>query len=83
MARAMIGDEGPRIFIVEPDWELRQDLIRQFRSAGWQAEGFATGHEFLRRPCYRGIGCAVLDVGLRALPPDARARQQPAGDLRQ
>jgi two-component system, LuxR family, response regulator FixJ len=63
-----MSEDRPRIFVVEDDRSVRESFVRQFHSVGWLAEGFASAREFLQRPCYRGIGCVLLDVRL----PDAQ-----------
>ena len=50
------------IFVVDDDASVRKGLTRLLRSAGWDAEAFATAQEFLTRPAYGGVGCVVLDV---------------------
>jgi FixJ family two-component response regulator len=51
-----------RVFIVDDDKSLRDSLARLIRSVGWDVETFAGAREFLDRPAYPGVGCALLDV---------------------
>jgi RNA polymerase sigma factor (sigma-70 family) len=50
------------IFIVDDDPAVRRSLTRLVRSAGWNAETFASASEFLARPHFSGTGCVMLDV---------------------
>lgn len=53
----------PTIFVVDDDDAFRKSLVRLLRSAGYQAESFASADEFLRR--WRespSPGCLLLDV---------------------
>src|SRR5512136_3483886 len=52
------------IFIVDDDPSARKGLSWLVRSAGWQAEVFASAPEFLARPAFSGTGCVVLDVSM-------------------
>jgi len=56
--------ETPRVFVVDDDPSVREALGVLIRSAGWQAEAFATARDFLALsragvPC-----CLVLDFSL-------------------
>jgi FixJ family two-component response regulator len=51
-----------RIFVVDDDKSMRDSLARLIRSVGWDVETFAGARDFLERPPYQGIGCALLDV---------------------
>ena len=51
-----------RIFIVDDDPSVRRSLTRVVRSAGWNAEAFASARDFLDKPSFSGTGCVVLDV---------------------
>ena len=53
---------GVRIFVVDDDKSMRDSLARLIRSVGWDVETFAGARDFLQRPAYDGIGCALLDV---------------------
>jgi FixJ family two-component response regulator len=50
------------IFIVDDDPSVRKSLLRLVRSAGWQAETFASAREFLARAAFSRTGCVILDV---------------------
>jgi FixJ family two-component response regulator len=50
------------VFVVDDDASMRKSLLWLLRSAGWQAEAFASAEEFLARPPFSGTGCVVLDV---------------------
>jgi FixJ family two-component response regulator len=52
------------IFVVDDDASMRRSLLWLLRSAGWQAEAFASAEEFLARPPFAGTGCLILDVRL-------------------
>jgi FixJ family two-component response regulator len=52
----------PIVFIIDDDASVRKSLSRLLRSAGFEAETFATAELFLEREHYDGIGCLVLDV---------------------
>jgi FixJ family two-component response regulator len=53
----------PIVFIIDDDASVRKSLSRLLRSAGFEAETFATAELFLEREHYDGIGCLVLDAG--------------------
>jgi FixJ family two-component response regulator len=50
------------VFIVDDEALIRESLRRLIRSAGWQAEGFASAEEFLTRLPISGQACLILDV---------------------
>ena len=50
------------VFVVDDEASVRKALKRLLRAAGLCVETFASAHEFLARPRYRGAGCLVLDV---------------------
>ena len=52
------------IAIVDDDPWARDGLEALVRSAGWQAEAFASAREFLARPGVQKPGCLVLDLQL-------------------
>jgi FixJ family two-component response regulator len=54
----------PIVFIVDDDLSVRESLESLVRSAGWQAETFASAQDFLARPRVFGPSCLVLDVQL-------------------
>jgi FixJ family two-component response regulator len=55
------------VYVVDDDPSVREALAALIRSAGWDAEVFASAHEFLARSRTDGPGCLVLDVGLPGL----------------
>jgi FixJ family two-component response regulator len=58
---------GATIFIIDDDESVRRALGRLIRSAGLNAETFATAEEFLRHPGQAAPGCLVLDLHLPGL----------------
>ena len=50
------------IFVVDDDASVRKGLGRLLKSAGWNAETYASAAEFLARPAFSGYGCVLLDV---------------------
>jgi RNA polymerase sigma factor (sigma-70 family) len=50
------------VFVVDDDASVRKSLTRLVRTAGYEAEAFASVHDFLARPSYDGPCCLVLDV---------------------
>ncbi|WP_372521842.1 response regulator transcription factor [Sulfuricaulis sp.] len=58
---------APMVFVVDDDPSVRKSVGRLLKSAGYQAETFASAREFLRRDEYPGPGCLVLDVQLPEL----------------
>jgi FixJ family two-component response regulator len=52
------------VFVVDDDVSVRQSLELLIQSAGWRAETFASGHDFLSRPRERVPCCLLLDVTL-------------------
>jgi FixJ family two-component response regulator len=54
----------PVVFIVDDDLSVRESLQSLVRSAGWQAETFASAKDFLARPRVLAPSCLVLDVQL-------------------
>jgi|ERR1700678_2055567 len=54
----------PVVFIVDDDLSVRESLQSLVRSAGWQAETFASAKDFLARPRVVAPSCLVLDVQL-------------------
>lgn len=58
---------GSIVFVVDDDVSVRESLESLVRSAGWQAESFASAQEFLVRPPPGTPCCLVLDVNLPGL----------------
>ena len=68
------------IAIVDDDPSVRKGLERLIRSAGWQAETFASAQEFLDRPRTEAPSCLVLDLQLPGLSGlDLQKRMAEAG----
>ena len=57
----------PIVFVVDDDISVRESLELLIRSAGWQAETFESGQEFLSRPRASVPSCLLLDVTLPGL----------------
>lgn len=55
-------ETGATIFVVDDDAAVRRSLSRLLRSAGWNAEAFASAGELLQRAPISGPGCVLLDV---------------------
>lgn len=54
----------PTVFVVDDDISVRKSLKLLIESAGWEAETFGSGQEFLSRPRIPGPSCLLLDVVL-------------------
>ncbi len=55
---------APIVFVVDSDPSVRESLEVLVRAAGWRAETFASGQEFLARPRSVVPSCLILDVTL-------------------
>ncbi|PWT83724.1 MAG: DNA-binding response regulator [Blastocatellia bacterium] len=55
------------VFVVDDDVSVRESLESVIKSAGWFAELFASGQEFLARPRVTVPCCLLLDVSLPGL----------------
>ena len=55
------------VFVVDDDISVRESLELLIRTAGWQAETFASAQDFLSRPRASVPCCLVLDVSLPGL----------------
>jgi len=55
-------NEVPVIAIVDDDESVRRSLLRVVRAAGYAAEGFASGREFLDWLPLGRAACLLLDV---------------------
>jgi len=53
---------GATVFVVDDDAAVRVSLMRLLRSAGWNAEAFASAGDLLERAPITGPGCLLLDV---------------------
>ncbi|NLO27787.1 MAG: response regulator transcription factor [Actinobacteria bacterium] len=60
----------PRIFVLEDDPQMRSLLVRGLREEGYEAQGYATGSELLRRLAETVADLFVIDIGL----PDTDGR---------
>jgi FixJ family two-component response regulator len=60
-------ENQPTVFLVDDDCSVRRALARLLKSAGYQAERFASAREFLEQYHPGGFGCLVLDVQLPGL----------------
>jgi FixJ family two-component response regulator len=54
----------PIVFVVDSDPSVRGSLELLVRAAGWRAEAFGSGQEFLARPRPVVPSCLILDVVL-------------------
>lgn len=59
-----MSDARPTVFVVDDDVAVRESLKLLIESAGWQAEAFGSGQEFLSRPRVPRPSCLLLDVVL-------------------
>lgn len=57
----------PIVFVVDDDISVRESLELLLRCEGWEAETYASAHEFLSRPRPAVPSCLVLDVSLPGL----------------
>jgi two-component system, OmpR family, response regulator len=60
----------PRIFVLEDDPQMRSLLVRGLREEGYEAQGYATGSEVLRKVAELLPDLFVIDIGL----PDTDGR---------
>lgn len=68
------------IFVVDDDAAVRRSLTRLLRSAGWNAEAFASADDFLERAPIAGPGCVLLDVNMPGMSGlELQARMAEAG----
>ena len=58
---------APLVFLVDDDASVRKSLARLVRTAGYEAELFASVRDFLARAPYEGPCCLVLDVHMPGL----------------
>jgi len=58
---------APLVFVVDDDASVRKSLVRFFRSAGFEAEAFASARAFFDRGPHAGPSCLVLDVQMPEL----------------
>src|SRR4051794_21304281 len=57
----------PTVYVVDDDVSVRESLRLLIESAGWEAETFASGEEFLARKPLPAPCCLVLDLQLPEL----------------
>ena len=58
---------APLVFLVDDDASVRKSLARLVKTAGYEAELFASVPDFLARAPYDGPCCLVLDVRMPGL----------------
>ena len=63
----MTAPAAPLVFVVDDDASVRKSLGRLIKTAGYEAEPFASVGEFLARRPYDGPCCLVLDVRMPGL----------------
>ena len=63
----MTAPAAPLVFVVDDDTSVRKSLGRLIKTAGYEAEAFASVGEFLARRPYDGPCCLVLDVRMPGL----------------
>jgi FixJ family two-component response regulator len=73
-----VNESAPTVFVVDDDVAVRKSLARLLRSAGHEAQPFASAAEFLNQwQEHARAGCLVLDVqmpGLSGLDPQRELR---------
>ena len=62
-----VADLTSIVFVVDDDISVRDSLELLIRSAGWRAETFESGTDFLSRPRVSVPSCLLLDVTLPGL----------------
>ena len=67
VAISTMPDDSAIVFVVDDDMSVRESLESLIRNAGWLAELFASGQEFLARPRVTVPCCLLLDVSLPGL----------------
>jgi len=60
----MSTQDGPTVFIVDDDRDVRESLHELLESVGLHSKSFATAQEFLSSPHSDGPSCLILDVRL-------------------
>ena len=55
-------DDAPMVAIVDDDGSIRRSLVRVVQAAGYKAQAFASGREFLEWLPQHRAACLVLDV---------------------
>jgi len=71
LTRLALGAEGekmkPVIYIVDDDESVRRAMKRFIRSAGMEAQTFASAHEFLDFELRKHNTCLVVDVKMTGM----------------
>jgi FixJ family two-component response regulator len=67
VAIGTVPEDSAIVFVVDDDMSVRESLESLIRNAGWLAELFASGQEFLARPRLTVPCCLLLDVSLPGL----------------
>src|SRR6202050_219094 len=60
----MSTQDGPTVFIVDDDRDVRESLQELLESVGLHPKSFGTAREFLSSPPSDGPSCLILDVRL-------------------
>ena len=63
-ARRMSTQDGPTVFIVDDDRDVRESLHELMESVGLHSKSFGTAQEFLSSQRSDGPSCLILDVRL-------------------
>ena len=53
---------GPLIAVIDDDESMRNAVVALVRSAGYQADGFASAEEFLGCGTVQGFACVITDI---------------------
>ena len=70
----------PVVFVVDDDASVRRSLARLVKTAGYEAEAFASVGDFLARPPHAGAACLLLDVRMPGRTgPDLQEALRAAG----
>jgi len=56
------SDPPSTVFVIDDEQEVRTLLECILKRAGYRIETFSSASAFLKRPCFEGSGCLVLDV---------------------
>jgi len=67
LSMSTMPSDSAIVFVVDDDLSVRESLESLIRNAGWLAELFASGQEFLARPRVTLPCCLLLDVNLPGL----------------
>ena len=73
-------EHGATVFVVDDDASVRRSMTRLLRSAGWNAEAFASAGDLLEQAPLTGPGCVLLDVNMPGMTGlELQARMAEAG----